>query len=44
LNPTAQERLRAGDELLLLGTPVQIRACKEWMRERPEEGEVAAGA
>ena len=37
LNPTAQERLRAGDELLLLGTPVQIRACKEWMRERPGE-------
>jgi CPA2 family monovalent cation:H+ antiporter-2 len=37
LNPTAQEILRAGDELLMLGTPVQIRDFKQWLRERPEE-------
>jgi CPA2 family monovalent cation:H+ antiporter-2 len=37
LNPTAQETLRVGDEVLLLGTPVQIREFKQWLRERPGE-------
>ena len=34
LNPKAEEVLLAGDELLILGTPVQIRHFKEWLRER----------
>jgi CPA2 family monovalent cation:H+ antiporter-2 len=37
LNPTAGETLAAGDELLVLGTSVQIRLFKEWLRERAEE-------
>jgi monovalent cation:H+ antiporter-2, CPA2 family len=37
LNPNAQEVLRAGDEILVLGTPVQIGEFKEWLRERPDE-------
>ncbi len=37
LNPTAQERLRTGDEILVLGTPVQIVDFKAWLRENPEE-------
>jgi CPA2 family monovalent cation:H+ antiporter-2 len=36
LNPTADERLQAGDEMLVLGTPVQIRDFEAWLRERPE--------
>jgi CPA2 family monovalent cation:H+ antiporter-2 len=36
LNPTAQERLRVGDEVLLLGTPVQLREFQRWLREQPE--------
>ena len=44
LNPAAQEQLRAGDEVLMLGTPVQIREFKQWLRERPEEaGATPAG-
>jgi CPA2 family monovalent cation:H+ antiporter-2 len=39
LNPSAQERLRAGDEVLMLGTPVQIREFQRWLREHPEGGE-----
>lgn len=37
LNPSAQEMLREGDEILVLGTPVQIDEFKAWARERPEE-------
>lgn len=37
LNPAAGECLRAGDEILTLGTPVQIVEFKEWLRLRPEE-------
>ena len=34
LNPSAQEVLRGGDEILVLGTPVQIAEFKGWLRER----------
>jgi len=37
LNPNAQETLRGGDEILVLGTPVQIAEFKAWLRERPDE-------
>ncbi len=37
LNPSAHEVLRAGDEILVLGTPVQILDFKTWLRERPDE-------
>ncbi|HUR57692.1 MAG TPA: cation:proton antiporter [Opitutaceae bacterium] len=37
LNPTAQEMLRSSDEILVLGTPVQISEFKVWLRERPDE-------
>lgn len=33
LNPTGDEVIRAGDELLVLGTPDQIRSFKEWLNE-----------
>ncbi|MBM3856292.1 MAG: sodium:proton exchanger, partial [Verrucomicrobia bacterium] len=36
LNPTADERLQSGDEVLVLGTPVQIRDFHAWLRGRPE--------
>ncbi|PAW67920.1 MAG: hypothetical protein B9S34_03920 [Opitutia bacterium Tous-C1TDCM] len=40
LNPSAREQLRIGDEILVLGTPVQIGEFKGWLRENPEsEGE-----
>ncbi|MBI4624712.1 MAG: cation:proton antiporter [Verrucomicrobia bacterium] len=38
LNPSGQEMLQAGDEILVLGTPVQIAEFKQWLRERPEVG------
>jgi CPA2 family monovalent cation:H+ antiporter-2 len=38
LNPGGQEMLRAGDEILVLGTPVQIAEFKQWLRERSDEG------
>lgn len=41
LNPSAQERLRSGDEILVLGTPVDIAEFKSWLREKPEEAETA---
>ena len=31
------ETLAAGDKLLVLGTPEQIRHFKEWLREHPED-------
>ncbi len=37
LNPGAQELLRSGDEILVLGTPVDIAEFKVWLRERPDE-------
>jgi CPA2 family monovalent cation:H+ antiporter-2 len=37
LNPSAQETLRGGDEILVLGTPVQIDEFKAWLRERPDQ-------
>jgi CPA2 family monovalent cation:H+ antiporter-2 len=37
LNPSAQESLRSGDEILVLGTPAQNAEFKAWLRERPEE-------
>jgi CPA2 family monovalent cation:H+ antiporter-2 len=37
LNPAAQELIRGGDEILVLGTPVQIAEFKAWLRERPDE-------
>jgi K+/H+ antiporter YhaU regulatory subunit KhtT len=33
LNPGPEERLRTGDELLALGTPVKLRAFRAWVRE-----------
>lgn len=33
LNPSGQERLHPGDEILVLATPVQIRDFKAWLRE-----------
>jgi CPA2 family monovalent cation:H+ antiporter-2 len=38
LNPSAQEMLRAGDDVLALGAPAQIAEFKAWVRERIEEG------
>ncbi|HYP16847.1 MAG TPA: cation:proton antiporter [Opitutus sp.] len=37
LNPSADEKLQAGDEVLTLGTPEQLREFKSWLRERPDE-------
>ncbi len=37
LNPGATESLRHGDEILVLGTPVQIAEFAAWARERPDE-------
>jgi CPA2 family monovalent cation:H+ antiporter-2 len=33
LNPSAEERLQPGDEVLVLGAPAQIRDFKVWLRE-----------
>jgi len=40
LNPGAEEAVRAGDELLTLGTPAQLRAFKVWLADvsTPVEG------
>lgn len=37
LNPGAHEQLREGDEILVLGTPVQIAEFAAWVRERLDE-------
>ena len=37
LNPVSDEWIRAGDELLTLGTPEQTREFKAWLTERPDE-------
>ncbi len=47
LNPGAEEKLNASDEVLALGTREQIREFREWLRERTEEeaaGEGGIGA
>ena len=44
LNPTAAESLRSGDELLVLGAPMQIAKFKIWLRERAEEQPAALNA
>lgn len=41
LNPSAQERLREGDEILVLGTPAQNADFKSWLREDPTEADPA---
>ena len=33
LNPSADERLQYGDEVLALGTPAQIQAFRGWLRD-----------
>ena len=37
LNPSAEERLAGGDEMLVLGAPVQIREFKLWLAASPDE-------
>ncbi len=37
LNPSGQEMIQPGDEVLALGTPVQIRDFKAWLGEREDE-------
>jgi len=39
LNPSADERLQAGDEVLALGTPTQIEAFRAWLRDAGQSGE-----
>ncbi|HVS52795.1 MAG TPA: cation:proton antiporter [Opitutaceae bacterium] len=39
LNPGAHEKLRVGDEVLVLGAPVHLQEFTEWLREKPEEPE-----
>lgn len=35
LTPTGTDRIEPGDELLVLGTPVQIREFEEWLKPEP---------
>lgn len=44
LNPKADEKLYAGDEVLALGTPGQVREFKAWVNERPEETNAELGS
>jgi len=37
LNPSAQEKLGAGDEVLILATPVQIADFKVWLLKSASE-------
>jgi CPA2 family monovalent cation:H+ antiporter-2 len=41
LNPSADEKLQPGDEVLALGTADQIRGFKEWLREPPVDDAAA---
>ena len=41
LNPSADEKLQAGDEVLTLGTPAKIHAFRDWLRETAEGHAVA---
>jgi len=43
LNPSAEEKLQPGDEVLALGTADQIRGFKEWLREPPADEGVVSG-
>jgi len=36
-NPSGAEILSSGDELLVLGTPAQIRAFREWVTQGGEQ-------
>ncbi len=36
LNPSAQEELRSGDEVLALGAPLHIAEFKAWLRAQPD--------
>jgi len=38
LNPGADERLLAGDEVLVLGTPAQIQAFRIWLQDADHVG------
>ena len=38
LSPGADERLQAGDEVLVLGAPGQLRAFMAWLQAEPEDG------
>lgn len=37
VNPSGRERINEGDELLVLGTPEQIRALRDWLAVDQEE-------
>jgi len=37
LSPGADERLQAGDDVLVLGTPGQLRHFKAWLQAEPED-------
>ncbi|HSY54483.1 MAG TPA: cation:proton antiporter, partial [Opitutaceae bacterium] len=37
LGPGADERLQAGDEMLVLGAPGQLRGFKAWLQAEPED-------
>ena len=37
LSPGADERLQTGDEVLVLGTPEQLRQFKAWLQAEPED-------
>jgi|GEM_PF-4742947 len=37
LNPSAEEKLLSGDDVLALGAPDQIRGFKDWLREEPAD-------
>jgi CPA2 family monovalent cation:H+ antiporter-2 len=37
LSPGADERLQAGDDVLVLGTPEQLRKFKAWLQAEPED-------
>ncbi len=43
LNPSADERLCAGDEVLALGATDQLKEFKIWLRDRPEEETILPG-
>lgn len=39
LSPGADEIVRAGDDILTLGTPSAVGRFKDWLREKPGEGD-----
>ena len=38
LNPSGEETIIAGDQLLILGTPDQIAEFQDWVADIPEPG------